>query len=381
MSKIEKTLELNITHEILALADSFWWFVQPITLKRYWRPHWRFPLLQHPKSYATGLPINLEGKPGGGYDVCIHSPSNFQGGSPRLLFMQFKAGSEQPFQVNSKSLFYGNNTKPNIHLEFDINSNKARNQHRLLKSLASKAGNKNAIVYVFPRIVNKEQLARNIGGLLKVTSFLSVEEIDQKAALKGINIDDGNPHKFRTCYRDYNKNEINLLLLILGKPDNPGGFLGEIFAIRMYRALNTLGQAQLTKFPIARLNMIDAMIRHVFNLANYFSVSYDNLIVPFKKFPSFIKRLEQGNRLQDMPPAYPEGQEENRFSLEFFQEIIATLSLYFEWVESSRGVDFSRIPNPPSKYSIPLMNEEIRFTLNDEVVNPEDFDDFTYTVI
>ncbi|MDP1995007.1 MAG: hypothetical protein Q8K40_07150, partial [Ignavibacteria bacterium] len=234
MKKIEKTLELNITHELLSLADSFWWFLQPISLKRYWRPHWRFPFMDTPKSFATGLHINLEGKIGGGYDVCINSPSNFQGGNPRLLFMQFKAGIEKPFNSNPISKFYGDATKPNIHVEFDINSNIKNNQHRLLKELAKGAGNEQAVVYVFPRIVNETQLKQNIGKLLSKTSFVSIADIDAKAAANGVTIDDNNGHKFRTCYNDYSKNEVNFFYFFFGRQLNPGGLLGEIFAIRMF---------------------------------------------------------------------------------------------------------------------------------------------------
>ena len=170
MSKIEKTLELNITHEILSLADSFWWFLQPISLKRYWRPNWSFPFIPTPKSFATGLPINLEGKKGGGYDVCINSPANFQGGNPRLLFMQFKAGVEKQFHSDKASVFFGDALKPNIHVEFDFNSNARHNQHQLLKMLATKAGNEDAVV-PSPQSINQVVpfIIPEFGGSIRTT--------------------------------------------------------------------------------------------------------------------------------------------------------------------------------------------------------------------
>ncbi|MDR3627422.1 MAG: hypothetical protein P4L45_11340, partial [Ignavibacteriaceae bacterium] len=272
MGKIEKTLEINITHEILSLADSFWWFLQPVSLKRYWRPHWRFPLTQAPKSFATGLPISIEGKENGGYDVCIKSTSNFQGGNPRLLYMQFKAGTEKLFNSDPKSIFYGDYVKPNIHIEFDINNNKKNNQHELLETLANKSGKKDAVLYVFPKIVNENQLLENIGKLLKLTNFISISEINDKAKLFSVKISDGRPHKFRTCYTDSNKNEINYFLFPFGAQNEPGSILGEIFAIRMYRALQSLKVVQNSNFKISKYHIIDAFIRHFFNIGNYFSI-------------------------------------------------------------------------------------------------------------
>lgn len=384
MSKIEKTLELNITHEILSLADSFWWFLQPISLKRYWRPHWRFPFMQSPKSFATGLHINLEGKKGGGYDVCINSPSNFQGGNPRLLFMQFKAGVEKPFNSNISSIFYGDVDNPNIHVEFDINSSKKRNQHALLKTLATKAGNKNAVVYVFPRIVNETQLNRSIGNLLSKTTIISIDDIDIKAALNSITIDDGNPHNYRTCYNDWSRNEINLLLLSLGKINNPGKHLGEIFAIRMYRALQSLKKVQVENYPILKFHIMDAMIRHVLNLGLHFSISLSNITQNLSKYTQFSERLEYIHEFEDIPKAYQIEKSENVFVKEIFDDILNSLSQYFKWIESVQYFENSNIPEPPAKFTIELNNNGIRFGLNNSVLenkfDPNDLNDITYSL-
>lgn len=384
MSKIEKTLELNITHEILSLADSFWWFLQPVSLKRYWRPHWRFPLMQPPRSFATGLHINLEGKKGGGYDVCINSPSNFQGGNPRLLFMQFKAGIEKSFNSNPSSIFYGDSNNPNIHVEFDINNNEKRNQHALLKTLALKAGNKDAVVYVFPRIVNETQLTQNIGKLLGKTTFLSIDDIDTKAAANKIKIDDGNPHKFRTCYRDWSRNEINLLLVLLGKINDPGKYLGEIFSIRMYRGLQSLKKVQVEKYPISKYHIMDAMIRHILNLGIHFSISLADISQYLAKYSQFSERFYFIYEFEDFTKAYQIDETENRFVKEIFDDILKSLSQYFYWIEEIRSFEDSKIPQPPSDFTIELTENGIRFELefeNEEnIITPKDFDEITYSL-
>ncbi|MGD0036487.1 MAG: hypothetical protein ABSC53_04250 [Bacteroidota bacterium] len=382
MSKIEKTLELNITHEILSLADSFWWFLQPVSLKRYWRPHWRFPLMQTPKSYATGLHINLEGKTGGGYDVCIKSPTNFQGGNPRLLFMQFKAGIEQQFNINPQSIFFGDASHPNIHVEFEINSNSNKNQHRLLRELAANAGNGNAVVYVFPRIVNELQLQQNIGNLLKKTSFISINDIDAKATANGVTIDDNNSHKFRTCYNDYNRNELNYFFFLFGKQNNPGGMLGEIFAIRMFRALQELKKAQVDQYLISKYHIMDAMIRHVLNIGLYYSISFSDVVKHFEKYPEFQKRFDTKDYYDnDLPKVYHIERTENEFVLNVYNDIVNSFSPYFEWMEEIQYFIDSKVPNPPAEHTIELEADELRFRVAENIFNIEDYDDINYSLL
>jgi hypothetical protein len=385
MSKIEKTLELNITHEILSLADSFWWFLQPVSLRRYWRPHWRFPFIQTPKSFATGLPINLEGKAGGGYDVCIKSPSNFQGGNPRLLFMQFKAEVERRFNSDKKSLFYGNPSDPNIHVEFEINKNKNNNQHRLLKDLSTKAGNGNAVVYVFPRIVNETQLEQNIGNLLYKTSFISIDDIDAKTTANGVTIDDNNVHKFRTCYNDYYKNELNSFFIFFGKPKEPGGMLGEIFTIRMFRSLQALKKVQVEKFTISKYHVMDAMIRHMFNIGLNFSISEPDIQKNLIDCPEFLKRLNYLTEFDDLPKAYQVEKTANKYIVDIFNDILQSLSQYFKWIEDIKYFKKLDIPNPPSKYTIELNSNGLCFDLNEQRKEKnyviEDFDEITYTLL
>lgn len=383
MSKIEKTLELNITHEILALADSFWWFLQPVSLKHYWRPHWRFPFIETPKSFATGLHINLEGKKGGGYDVCINSPANFQGGNPRLLFMQFKAGVEQPFNSNTKSIFHGDATKPNVHVEFDINSNKKKNQHRLLADLAKNAGNGNAVVYVFPRIVNETQLQSNIGKLLNKTSFISIADIDAKATANKVKIDDGNTHKFRTCYSDFNKSEVNFFFFLFGRPTNPGGQLGEVFAIRMYRALQAFKKVQVDNYPISRYHIMDAMIRHVLNIGLHFSIPLGNIENLLANYSGFNERLEYLYEFDDLPKAYQTETTPNEFVLEIFNDIIKSLSQYFKWINQVQYFEGVEVPNPPKEYTIELNSNGIHFEIETnarEAFTEEDLDEITYSL-
>jgi hypothetical protein len=214
--------------------------------------------------------------------------------------MQFKAGVEKPFNSNPESKFYGDTQNPNVHVEFEINNNKNKNQHRLLKDLATKAGNEDAVVYAFPRIVDNKQLEENVGKLLRKTSFISISEMDAKAIENVVTIDDGNAHKFRACYNDYHKNEVNFFLFFFGKPQNPGGFLGEIFSIRMYRALHELKKVQVEKYPISRYHIMDAMIRHILNIGLHFSIPLKTIEKFLNDFPDINNRLNYLYEFDDL---------------------------------------------------------------------------------
>ena len=378
MAKIEKTLELNITHEILSLADSFWWYLQPISLKKYWRPNWRFPLIPQPKSFATGLHINLEGQKGGGYDVCIHSPSSFVGGKPRLLFMQFKAGINNDGVNDPKSIFSLKKSNPNKHIEFTLNDNRAKlKQHQLLHTLAKKIGNENAAVYVFPQMVDEIQLSQNIGQLLRRTLFVSIADIEGKALSNGVSLLDGNPHKFRLCYNNLFKSEVNLLLFLFGRPTFPGSILGEIFAIRVFRALLALKQTQLEDFPIHVTHVQQALIRHVAYIAYNFSIT-----------PRALENIIAANENLDIDLAYDMLEEyKSYFSnnimneqvVDIVRDILNSISQYVIWAENLTSFDSKTlIPNPPHNHTIEIPEGGLRFFFQTNEFNDEDFEDLTY---
>jgi hypothetical protein len=340
--------------------------------------------MQPPKSFATGLHINLEGKSGGGYDVCIKSPANFQGGSPRLLFMQYKAGTEKPFNSNTASKFFGDSANPNVHVEFDINSNKNKNQHKLLQELAKNAGNEDAVVYVFPRIVNISQLEQNIGKLIRKTSFISISDIDKKASANGVTIDDGESHKFRTCYNDYDKNEVNFFFFFFGKQKKPGGLLGEIFAIRIYRALMTLKKVQSADYPISKYHILDAIIRHIMNLGFYFSIPHSELFGRFSRNYDLQRRLKYFDKFENQPQGYSLESEPSQNDLRVFNDILESISQYIDWIENIYSFDNeTKIPKPPSDYTIDLLDKDLRYEINtgNQPFEKDDLDEIFYQLL
>ncbi len=382
MSKIEKTLELNITHELLTLADSFWWYLSSISLRRYWRPYWRMPFLPQPKSFVTGLPINLEGRAGGGYDVCLVSP-NYSGSNDRVVFMQFKAGEHKEFHPDTKSKFYGDATNPKPHVEFTFNNNGKKNQHKLLQDLAkAKAGFGHPVLYCFPRITTDQQVRDNAGKLLHKTSFISVSDIDLKAALNKVTINVGTEHKFRADYHLYNYNEVNYYYFLYDGPDQTKNFISEIVAIRVMRAFEAL-KAYSKQLPSIYISGIaEAVVQYIRFLSNYFGLNFKNELsrisenISSERIRSILQRIEEAEDLQ-LETKYEVDNERQR---EIFYTILTDLSPYFKLTDFRSLEEIESIPEAPSNYTFVLGSNGLRFRIEDEIEN-SDFNEISYSLI
>ena len=227
----EKSLELNITRELLNLSDSWYWFLMDLPLFRYWRPRYRLPFIT-PPAFAYGLHTNVEGKDdpsgeaGGGHDVRINSGGH-------LLFVQYKKGTFEDLSTNAKSIFH---IPPKEHYKFEINSTKT-NQHLTLRNLSNGAGKNrgNAVVYAFPLIRDMEELSRHAGRLLSRTKFVSIKDIDILAGATPIRA--GEEHSFRISATNMNRCELNLLMLIYEAQDPTGSIIADTMALGFQKAL------------------------------------------------------------------------------------------------------------------------------------------------
>jgi hypothetical protein len=373
MSKIEKTLELNITHELLTLADSFWWYLSAISLRRYWRPYWRMPFLPQPKSFVTGLPINLEGRAGGGYDVCLVSPS-YSGSNDRAVFMQFKAGEHKDF--------YGDALNPKPHVEFTFNNNGKKNQHKLLQDLAkAKVGAGHPVLYCFPRITTDQQVRDNAGRLLHKTSFISVVDIDAKAALNKVTINVGTAHKFRADYHKYDFNEVNFFFFFYEGPDQTKNFISEIVSIRVMRAFEALKTYSKQLPTIYMSSIAEAFVQYIRYLANYFGLDFKNELSKISESVSsdriryILKRIEETEELQTEQKF-----EANERQREIFYSILSDLKPYFNLTDARSLDEIGSIPEAPSNFTFELNSNGLRFGIEGEVES-EDFNEISYTVI
>ena len=67
-----------------------------------------------------------------------------------------------------------------------------------------------------------------------------------------------------------------------------------------------------------------------------------------------------------------------------FDDILHSLSLYFEWINEISNFEDSEIPKPPAIHTIELSNDGIRFSFStDEQINDfsvEDLEEITYSL-
>lgn len=242
MNLHEKTLELNITHELLNLADSFDWHLSNVTLGRYWEPSYdHFKRNDYKKSIAYGLHSSIEGKDdnkgnaGGGYDVKIKSGQN-----ESVVFIQYKRGkySEKKPKKNkdgNESIFDVDNAK---YFKFKLNSTKT-NQHFKLRKLSDRITrqNGNAVVYAFPLIKDITDLEDNAGKIIRKTKFISIKEIDEESVRVGRPFQLDDHHSYRICAENMERSELNYYYYYYNGFDSSIGVICDSIILGIQKAL------------------------------------------------------------------------------------------------------------------------------------------------
>ena len=287
----EKTLELNITHELLNLADSWYWFLTDIPLWRYWRPRHRLPFLKFPKSTSGGFHITTEGKndptgnAGGGFDVRIKT-----GSGGHLLFIQYKKGDLVTTSPDLKSIF---NNLPHEYSKFKINST-TTNQHFVLRDLANGIGKTkgNAVVYALPLIADMDELEANAGKLIRKTKFISIADIDRQAAAQkpSVSFTKGMEHNFRVGKFNLNRCEVNFFYFSFYGKDRTSEIIADIIAIKFQKTLSYFLKVIETNYKKYKLSeeyiqygLQQSFVQYARYLLHYFEVSPTKLDIPFIK--------------------------------------------------------------------------------------------------
>lgn len=283
----EKSLESNITHELLNLADSWYWFLTDIPLWRYWRPRYRLPFVKHPKSTSGGFHITTEGKDdptgteGGGFDIRIKA-----GFGRHLLFIQFKKGvlcntSPDPSSEFAKA--------PHDHYIFEINGT-TTNQHFTLRNLANGIGGQkgNAVVYAFPLIKDMSELEANAGKLVRKTKFVSIADIDREATKAKVTFTKGQTHNFRVGTPDMNRCEMNYFFFFFNEKDRAPEIISDIITTSFQKTLRYYLkeiEKNYTDYELFEgyipFGLKQAFMQYTRYLLHYFEVSPSKLNIPF----------------------------------------------------------------------------------------------------
>jgi hypothetical protein len=230
MGLTEKTLELNVTHELLALGQGIW---HVLWATRSW------PLtgtsVIGPPIYAAGL--SLQDELEHGWDVSLDLPS--MGSTPaRVAFLQFKMGKGRRYSRHPRSVFKSPSTPNTEHVLFGINNNSEKNQHSRLRGTGLASGVPESAIYALPLFTDEAQVRRSLGGLLANTVFFSVPDVDK--ATRHDPIVDGTKRevaisKMDPEIREFRSEPVPFKALEIG-----GQLIGEIAAVRLHRALSML---------------------------------------------------------------------------------------------------------------------------------------------
>jgi hypothetical protein len=283
----EKTLELNITSEILKLGSAF--FVRnylPRDLEKFW-PINRF---HHLYDYATGYHINLEGKKGG-YDVAIHS----RVGVPRrdkALFLQFKRGCKRAFARRTDSIFNRKNGKQTAFYEFDINTNEE--QHRQLRELSNKhykGGTGSYILYAFPLFDDTDEFLAHLGRLIRRTKFITIRSLDNHARNHSPRIDLAiGKHQVRIDAERIDRCEVHSRPMTFEERDITPNVLAEIVVESIRKQLLQWRRIFPFEESDVRESFDRMMISYVWFLCEYFEIdirSIQNELGNLKRNPLF----------------------------------------------------------------------------------------------
>lgn len=307
----EKTLELNITNELLNLSKSFvCYLLYPICHHLFSRNQqgidiW-LQVINQPILFAQGLTQEEESNEG--YDVSInYTLSNGQDG--RLMFLQYKAGIEKKHSNKPESNFLRQTAKldnrtPN-HIVFTFNDAAGGRQHSALRELASREGIKpQSVMYVFPRITEGADFKNKIGSLIYSSSFVPVLALDNQALgqTPPVVINDGIIHKYRTSY-DGQISEVNSVFFVFNYDDRIFLWLvSELICIqieRLVKVLKEYNKDALEEFlDILLGSNMDEIIAKKLNLSHY-----NNMMI--KDIKIYVKAIKEKLNLNEEIPMAP----------------------------------------------------------------------------
>jgi hypothetical protein len=246
----ESTLETNIVSEIAALFRYPNGFSYPTRLRWFFDIPHSFPIAQNNKKVKIYRLTPPEEYHGGGWDSKVVIPNGK--GTNRAVFIQFKAGKHSLGNTIPNSIFNITLKKPNKHAEFTFNDNSDNSQHQTLKNLHNELVRQGlpskSVMYGFPRITDLDTFDKLEEDLLLHTTFLSISEMDTKAAANYANLYDGHVHHFRTCYFDETKREISSDPFSIGEAEDPSGLLYEILLVKLADWRNQLSKEIPTDF-------------------------------------------------------------------------------------------------------------------------------------
>ncbi|QSB25249.1 hypothetical protein [Flavobacterium sp. CLA17] len=167
---------------------------------------------------------------------------------------------------------------------------------------------------------------------------------------------------------------MNFFFFLFGEQKNPGGVIGEIFAIRIYRALNLLKENQNAGFSFTKRRVADALVRYLLNIGMSFSIPLQSLMSFLEELPYFKNHIDRYFEFDSLQELYIIEEPASESIDKIFYDILTEIAIYFAWVETNDNneINSKEIPTPPSDYTVELNKEGLRFDLDIEDDQIED---------
>lgn len=385
----EKTLELNITHEILNLGVAF--FVHHNIrggrgLTRHIHPHHYWPFLgAFPIEYASGFHINLEG-PMGGYDVALHC-ENHGGPENKVAFIQYKAPKYKSHRTNDTTNFCTPGT-PVPHFQFKINTN--NRQHVQLRRLSRAQGSytQNHVLYALPMLKDMGDLTSKLGRLVRHTKFITIRHIDHVASHQPNTVDLAvGEHKILVGENNPNVVEVKSDAFEFNEKDITGDVIAEVITAIVRKNIAAIKRS-IKEYDVPQdiiKDFLPNMLRYHFYqyalyLLDYFEVKisalyrddifYGNLADDFQRF---LKETEQEKSIYEQSEKYQSTERDVLMFGAIFEQLSYILN-------ANKGFDvWEYLPESNDNYlmTINKENNTIRF----DEVDTKSIEQISYLLI
>ncbi len=255
----EKTMEMNITHELLNLSNGWPWRHRGLK-DHYLHSYWFWEEFEgqwhsvHKPAIAYGLhtgsegTASLEGKEGGGFDAAILGKKG-----DFFAFIQYKVGELATIPNRIK---FGLSTVDNsAFVNANPNTPKGRkrvvkpSQFQLFWNLFRKSqeitnqvvtiGDTNPCFYAFPAFTSMQEVLAHSGLFLERTRIVGINEIvdDAGKATPPIQLFDNSEHHYSFVKSDLSTPQIESDPKDASDRDSQYGFVGDIVMVRLWRAL------------------------------------------------------------------------------------------------------------------------------------------------
>jgi hypothetical protein len=327
---VEKTLELNVMHELLSLGDTLLGLltqgldVSPIRA-RVFRTTLRARSLVDRPPHALGLSLRDEAEHG--WDAAVKVGGIGPAWEPVAYLIQFKRGRRV--------------VGPQPAFTFPVNNNKAQNQHSRLRRAPDSLLFIGRPLYAFPAITEVAELEQWAGRIGSRTRWFSVKAIDKAASDAGVDLGLG-AHSVRLDDHLGDAIEIRSDPVTIDLADETPAVIAELVTLRAGRRLRALSDSDGGDELLDQLNWEAVMTEYGAHLLHWLGLGPqdvpDHPVPEEWHAPLGEERVRVVTRLTAElgPGKSPRADSDVERRRKIFERLITNLRRVPEWAQSDQ---------------------------------------------